>query len=112
MKCIRCGQEMYSLGISSSDTVCGNYVKTNYVCPKCGQALDYLVYREPLTATIPFNLDDYEFAIHCILCGKEVIRSKCAPVSMTETVMVCDDCKKAIAWAKEKMKEKENENNK
>lgn len=104
MKCTKCGQEMYSVESGKSDTVCGNYVKTKYVCPKCGQTLDDLVYREPATATIPFNLDDYEFAIYCILCGKEVVRSKCAPVSMTEMVMVCDDCKKAIAWAKKNMK--------
>ena len=36
MKCIKCGQEMYSVASGGSDSVCGNYVNTKYVCPKCG----------------------------------------------------------------------------
>ena len=36
MKCIKCGQEMYSIGSAGSDTACNNYVNTKYVCPKCG----------------------------------------------------------------------------
>lgn len=92
MKCIRCGQEM--VNISGG----------NYQCPSCGQAIDDLVYRDA-TTTIPFNPDDYQVALHCMICGKEVFRTKYIPVSTSELIQVCDDCKKAIAWAKEHMKE-------
>lgn len=93
MKCFRCGQEMQqdSLG--------------KYRCPLCGQTMSDLVYREPI-----INPNDYQIAIHCMICGKEVVRAKHIPVSISEQIQVCDDCKKAIAWAKEKMKEEENEN--
>lgn len=83
MKCIKCGQEM--VNISG-----GNYQYPSLV--------NDLVYRE-VTATIPFNPNDYQIATHCVVCGKEIV----------EQIKVCDDCKKAIAWAKENMKEKENE---
>lgn len=86
MKCIKCGQEMEqdSLG--------------KYRCPLCGQTMDDLVYRQPL-----INPNDYQIVIHCMICGKEVVRTKHIPVSTSELVKVCDDCKKAIAWAKENM---------
>lgn len=52
MKCIRCGQEMYSIGSGGSDTVRGSYVETKHVCPKCGYEVSKnfydLVYREPV----------------------------------------------------------------
>lgn len=95
MKCIKCGQEMVM-----SDT--GLY----YYCTNCDCVIDDLVYREPI-----INPNDYQIAIHCMICGKEVVRTKHIPVSTSELVKVCDDCKKAIAWAKENMKEKENETN-
>lgn len=51
MKCIKCGQEMYSVGSGGSDTVRGNYVKTKHVCPKCGyevsESFNPLVYYAP-----------------------------------------------------------------
>lgn len=94
MKCIKCGQETTtdSLGV--------------YRCPSCGYVVNDLVYREPI-----INPDDYQIAIHCMICGKEVVRTKHIPVSISELIKVCDDCKEAIAWAKEKMKEKEDETN-
>ena len=99
MKCIKCEQEM--VNISGG----------NYQCPSCGQTINDLVYRGT-TATIPFNPNDYQIAIRCMICGKEVVRTNRLPVDVAELIKVCDDCKKAIAWAKENMKEKENENNK
>lgn len=96
MKCFRCGQEM--VNISGG----------NYQCPSCGQNINDLIYRGE-TAIIPFNPDDYQVAIHCMICGKEVFRTKYIPVSTSELIHVCDDCKKAITWAKEKMKEEVDE---
>lgn len=96
MKCIKCGQEM--VNISGG----------NYQCPSCGQAIDDLVYRGA-TATIPFNPNDYQIATHCVVCGKEVVIPNDLPFDVADKIMVCDDCKKAIAWAKENMKEKEND---
>ena len=55
MKCIRCGQEM--VNISGG----------NYRCPSCGQTINDLVYRGE--TTIPFNPNDYQIAIHCMICG-------------------------------------------
>lgn len=38
----------------------------------------------------------------CLICGKKT------PVSMWQCgPAVCDECKQAVAWVKEKMKEKE-----
>lgn len=97
MKCIKCGQEM------AQDSV------GKYRCPLCGQTMDDLVYREATTTTILFNPDDYKFAIHCMICGKEVVRTAQPPVSVSELIKVCDECKRAIAWAKENMKEDNND---
>ena len=36
MKCPRCGEEMYSLVSTGSDTARGNYIDMKYVCPGCG----------------------------------------------------------------------------
>ena len=70
MKCIRCGQEMYSVGISSSDTVCGNYVKTKYVCPKCGyeasENFNDLVYSEPFSQP---DIAKINYGWICPKCG-------------------------------------------
>lgn len=35
MKCLRCGEEMYSIVSGGSDTVRGNYTETKHICPKC-----------------------------------------------------------------------------
>lgn len=51
MKCIKCGQEMYSVGSGGYDTTSGNYVTTKHICPKCGYEVsdnfNDLVYRTP-----------------------------------------------------------------
>lgn len=56
--------------------------------------------------------DDYtvitlpELAIPCFICGKETT------ISMWQSGPgICDECKQAIAWAKAKMKEKDNVEN-
>ena len=95
MKCIRCGQEMLQ------------HTTGKYRCPLCGQTMDDLVYRGE--TTIPFNPNDYQIAIHCMICGKEVVMANYPPFDVAELIKVCDDCKKAIAWAKENMKEDNNE---
>lgn len=88
MKCIKCGQEM--VNISGG----------NYQCPSCGQTINDLVYRGE--ATIPFRPNNYQIATHCVICGKEVILDTTAPIILGQ-ITVCDDCKKAIAWAKKNM---------
>ena len=90
MKCIKCGQEM--VNISGG----------NYQCPSCGQALNDLVYRGT-TATMPLGPKNYQIAIHCMICGKEVVMANHPPFDVAELIKVCDDCKKAIAWAKKNM---------
>ena len=43
-----------------------------------------------------------EYGLDCLICGKFV------PCHRFELgVKICDECKQAVAWAKEKMKEKE-----
>lgn len=96
MRCVKCGNAM------EQDSV------GKYRCPVCGQTMDDLVYRET-TATLPFGPKNYQIAIHCMICGKEVVRTNRLPVDVAELIKVCDDCKKAIAWAKENMKEENNE---
>lgn len=91
MKCIRCGQEM--VNISGG----------NYQCPSCGQAINDLIYRgEPQQAM----MKAITVEATCVLCGatKEYLYNELHPF-----VYICDDCKEAITWAKENMKEKENE---
>ena len=90
MKCIRCGNEMQQDSVGK------------YRCPLCGQTMDGLIYTGA-TITIPFNPNDYQITTHCVICGKEVV-STANTSTLAEQIKVCDDCKKAIAWAKEKMK--------
>lgn len=72
MKCLRCGEEMYSIIIGGSDTVRGNYTKTKYICPKChyevSENYNDLVYRAP------FFQPDYSVTVTnygwiCPKCG-------------------------------------------
>lgn len=89
MKCIRCGQEMV------------NILGGNYQCPACGQTINDLVYRGA-TLTMPLRPKSAQIATHCVICGKEVVLDMTAP-TIVDQIKVCDDCKKAIAWAKENM---------
>lgn len=51
MKCLRCGEEMYSTVSGGSDSVRGNYTETKHICPKChyevSDNFNDLVYRVP-----------------------------------------------------------------
>lgn len=51
MKCLRCGEEMYSTISGGSDSVRGNYTETKHICPKCHYEItdnfNDLVYRAP-----------------------------------------------------------------
>ena len=51
MKCLRCGEEMYSTVSGGSDSVRGNYTETKHICPKChyevSDNFNDLVYRAP-----------------------------------------------------------------
>lgn len=51
MKCLRCGEEMYSTVSGGSDSVRGNYTEIKHICPKCHyEVIDNfndLVYRAP-----------------------------------------------------------------
>lgn len=50
--------------------------------------------------SVPYDV--YTLYTKCLVCGKEVA------MSMWESgSKICDECKQAIVWAKEKMKEKE-----
>ena len=93
MKCIRCGQEMQQDSVGK------------YRCPLCGQTMDDLVYRQPIVTTF----ENAVFPTNCLICGAEMVTNLVG--TFFREAMVCDDCKKTIAWAKEKMKEKENETN-
>ena len=51
---------------------------------------------------VNIEVEDPQFAVACPICGFGT------PVNYpTRDVIVCDDCKKAVAWAKKRM-EKEN----
>lgn len=124
MKCIRCNEDM-------TNTLGGNYH-----CQKCGFAINDLVYRgndigiADCTPHLPDDIvnnlpDDVIIApnlttpeephypreeyrtqvgeLYCLICGKPF------PWYWGEShrIIICDECKRAIAWAKEKMKEKE-----
>lgn len=89
MKCIKCGQEMYSIGSGGSDTVRGNYVKTKHVCPKCGYEVsdnfNSLVYFAPF-----FQPDDVKtnYGWICPKCGAVLSPSTkecpyCTPYTVT-----------------------------
>ena len=51
MKCLRCGEEMYSTISGGSDSVRGNYTEIKHICPKChyevSDNFNDLVYRAP-----------------------------------------------------------------
>ena len=51
MKCLRCGEEMYSTVSGGSDSVRGNYTEIKHICPKChyevSDNFNDLVYRAP-----------------------------------------------------------------
>lgn len=51
MKCLRCGEEMYSTVSGGSDSVRGNYTEIKHICPKCHYEVtdnvNDLVYRAP-----------------------------------------------------------------
>lgn len=49
------------------------------------------------------EVDMPKYAVSCLICGK-VIGVYDYPISSTQ---VCEDCKKAVAFAKERLKEKE-----
>ena len=83
MKCIKCGQEMYSIKSSGTGKFCDIYVKTKYVCPKCGYEVsdrfNPLVYYAPF-----FQLDDAK-----INCGW--ICPKCGAV-LSPSTKECPYC--------------------
>ena len=43
-----------------------------------------------------------EYGISCLLCNETI-------PYLSSPQQICDECKKALAWVKEKMKEKDNE---
>ena len=40
-----------------------------------------------------------EYATKCLICGKTIVI-----YNSTRNLMICDDCKKAVEWAKRKMR--------
>ena len=68
MKCLRCGEEMYSTVSGGSDSVRGNYTETKHICPKCHyEVIDNfndLVYRAP------FFKPDYSVTNYGWICPK------------------------------------------
>ena len=72
MKCLRCGEEMYSTISGGSDSVRGNYTETKHICPKChyevSDNFNDLVYR------VPFFKPDHSVTVTdygwiCPKCG-------------------------------------------
>ena len=137
MKCIKCGQEMYSIGSAGSDTACNNYVNTKYVCPKCGYEVSdrfnplvyYAAFFQPDDAKINYGWI-------CPKCGavlspstKECpyctpYKATCGPISgfPITSPLTCDVTTqtqgnitatiKGDLQANKNTEEKENENNK
>ena len=128
MKCIKCGQEMYSVGSGGSDTVCGNYVKTKHVCPKCGyevsENFNDLVYRVPFfqpdcaktnygwicpkcgAVLSPSTKECPYCTPYTVTCGP-IASTTCGPIASTKdniTATINVDSR-----AKENMKEENNE---
>ena len=68
MKCLRCGEEMYSTISGGSDSVRGNYTETKHICPKChyevSDNFNDLVYRAP------FFKPDYSVTNYGWICPK------------------------------------------
>lgn len=44
----------------------------------------------------------FEISTSCIVCGKTIALE---PYQAPNAPRVCDECKEAVAWAKEKMKD-------
>ena len=68
MKCLRCGEEMYSTVSGGSDSVRGNYTEIKHICPKChyevSDNFNDLVYRAP------FFKPDYSVTNYGWICPK------------------------------------------
>ena len=95
---------------------CGNcYYYFNGQCTKADKCTGNTVNRtisinETYNPTIGINesvtvkIEDYKLCTNCLLCGKTVA------ISVWQSgLAICDECKQAIAWIKEKMKEKGDE---
>ena len=89
MKCIRCGQEMYSVASGGSNTVCGSGVNTKYVCPKCGyevsENFNNIVERAPVFQP-NYSVTNYGWI--CPKCGAVLSPSTkecpyCTPYKVT-----------------------------
>ena len=59
--------------------------------------------KEELSGS-PYPGFEVQIARECIVCGNEMIIYG-GHVSTDGSDLICSDCKKAILWAKEKMKE-------
>ena len=55
------------------------------------------------TNTMKLEIEQPEYAQSCLICGK-TIATYDFPIRENE---ICEDCKKAVAFAKERLKEKE-----
>ena len=68
MKCLRCGEEMYSTISGGSDSVRGNYTEIKHICPKChyevSDNFNDLLYRAP------FFKPDYSVTNYGWICPK------------------------------------------
>lgn len=87
MKCPKCGQEMYSSVSAGSDTARGNYIETEYICPKCHYEVNFndLVYRAPLFKP-DYSVTNYGWI--CPKCGAVLSPSTnecpyCTPYKVT-----------------------------
>lgn len=61
------------------------------------------------TETININQVEWEIGTACLICGNTVPCSRMEQEAMRyghSVLKVCDECKKAIEWAKEKMKDR------
>lgn len=83
---------------------CGNcYYYFNGQCTKVDNCTGNTVNRT-ISINETVNIKDYMLCTNCLLCGKTV------GISVWQSgPAICDECKQAIAWVKEKMKEKNDE---